>query len=68
MSAPKMEKQEQEDTIVSSPNPKVDTDTGKKPYFGLRGNALNAWVNVACITAMCLFGKFSNSYAFSMIR
>ncbi|KAK0471071.1 major facilitator superfamily domain-containing protein [Armillaria novae-zelandiae] len=28
----------------------------KKPYFGLTGMALNAWVNVACITAMTLFG------------
>ncbi|SJL14559.1 related to sugar transporter [Armillaria ostoyae] len=30
--------------------------TNKKPYFGLTGMALNAWVNVACITAMTLFG------------
>ncbi|KAK0200264.1 general substrate transporter [Desarmillaria ectypa] len=28
----------------------------KKPYFGLTGTTLNAWVNVACITAMTLFG------------
>ncbi|KAI4524662.1 general substrate transporter [Schizophyllum commune Loenen D] len=27
-----------------------------KPYFGMTGTALNAWVNVAAITAMTLFG------------
>ncbi|KAK0452930.1 general substrate transporter [Desarmillaria tabescens] len=33
---------------------KVRSD--RMPYFGLTGMALNAWVNVACITAMTLFG------------
>lgn len=28
----------------------------KKPYFGFTGMTLNAWVNIACITAMTLFG------------
>ncbi|KAL1745558.1 general substrate transporter [Schizophyllum fasciatum] len=27
-----------------------------KPFFGMTGTALNAWVNVAAITAMTLFG------------
>ncbi|KAF5345010.1 hypothetical protein D9758_010437 [Tetrapyrgos nigripes] len=30
--------------------------SGKKPYFGLTGNALNFWVSFACTTAMTLFG------------
>ncbi|KAK7047782.1 hypothetical protein VNI00_006110 [Paramarasmius palmivorus] len=34
----------------------VATNTKKKPYFGLTGVALNAWVSVACTTAMTLFG------------
>ncbi|KAI7185706.1 general substrate transporter [Hortaea werneckii] len=28
----------------------------KKPYFGLRGNALTAWLTLACATDMTLFG------------
>jgi sugar porter (SP) family MFS transporter len=28
----------------------------KAPYFGMTGNKLNAWVTVACTTAMTLFG------------
>ncbi len=35
----------------------------KKPYFGLTGMALNAWVNVACITAMTLFGAAHCPYS-----
>ncbi|KAF8869218.1 general substrate transporter [Mucidula mucida] len=30
--------------------------TTKKPYLGMTGTKLNAWVSVACITAMTLFG------------
>ncbi|KAK0214533.1 general substrate transporter [Armillaria fumosa] len=36
--------------------------SNKKPYFGLTGMALNAWVNVACITAMTLFGYDQGVY------
>lgn len=28
----------------------------RKPYFGLRGTALTAWLTVACATDMTLFG------------
>ncbi len=31
--------------------------TTKKPYLGMTGTKLNAWVSVACITAMTLFGR-----------
>ncbi|KAF9027936.1 general substrate transporter [Hymenopellis radicata] len=30
--------------------------TTKKPYLGMTGSKLSAWVSVACITAMTLFG------------
>lgn len=42
-------------------NPLHKASDGKgetnKPYFGMTGDKLNAWVSVACITAMTLFGK-----------
>jgi len=59
--------QQVQDSVSLNEKPPVDqdksaavaTDDGsKKPYFGLRGLALNIWVNVACITAMCLFGVY----------
>ncbi|SJL14571.1 related to sugar transporter [Armillaria ostoyae] len=39
-----------------------EATSNKKPYFGLTGMALNAWVNVACITAMTLFGYDQGVY------
>ncbi|ESK83955.1 hexose carrier protein [Moniliophthora roreri MCA 2997] len=37
--------------------PELDNGTSaKKPYFGMTGVMLNAWVSVACTTAMTLFG------------
>ncbi|KAK0200258.1 hypothetical protein DFS33DRAFT_1387464 [Desarmillaria ectypa] len=40
---------------------KVNSD--KKPYFGLTGMALSAWVNIACITDMfhAFFTRYPNS-------
>ncbi|KAJ6510739.1 general substrate transporter [Mycena sanguinolenta] len=32
------------------------TNTGKKPYLGMTGTRLGAWVTVACTAAMVLFG------------
>lgn len=37
-------------------DPEMKEETTKKPYFGMTGNLLNAWVTVACTTAMTLFG------------
>ncbi|KAG7085499.1 hypothetical protein E1B28_003062 [Marasmius oreades] len=42
---------------MGSADENVETSTkGKKPYFGMTGTTLNAWVTVACTTAMTLFG------------
>jgi len=43
-------------SVASPVAAKITGSSSKKPFFGLTGNALNAWVNVACITAMTLFG------------